>query len=119
MSGPAADRSPPNRGPRCIDRSHAGRELVRAASAPDATIIRQPHERARYGTAPYADQTTLRIDLSNCKDLLTLERDGREHLHGLAIRLRTRFLDAAIALDYRLGRPLHARRLRGMNPVGF
>jgi hypothetical protein len=93
------------------DKGYAGRELEQAAAALNATIIR-PRRKDEAGDQPHLAPIRQRIEsiFQTCKDLLTLERHGARTLDGLATRIRTRFLAlaAAIALNYRLGRPPRA-----------
>ena len=93
------------------DKGYAGRELERAAAELDATIVR-PHRKDEPGEGLHLAPIRQRIEsiFHTCKDLLTLERHGARTLHGLATRITTRFLalTAAIALNYRLGRPPRA-----------
>ena len=93
------------------DKGYAGRELEQLAAELDATIIR-PRRRDEKSDGPHLAPIRQRIEsiFQTCKDLLTLERHGARTLNGLATRIRTRFLalTAAIALNYRLGRPPRA-----------
>ena len=77
----------------------------------DATIIR-PRRTDEPADGFHLASIRQRIEsiFQTCKDLLTLERHGARTLHGLATRIRTRFLAlaAAISLNYRLGRPPRA-----------
>jgi hypothetical protein len=90
------------------DKGYSGRELEAAAAALDATIIR-PHRKHEAANGPHLAPIRQRIEsiLHTCKDLLTLERHGARTLHGLATRIKMRFLAlaAAISLNHRLGRP--------------
>ncbi len=73
-----------------------------------ATIMR-PRRKDERGRGPHLAPIRQRIEsiFWTCKDILTLERHGARTLHNLRVRLATRFtaLAAAIALNYRLGRP--------------
>jgi len=93
------------------DKGYAGREFERAAAELNATIIR-PRRKDEPGERLHLAPIRQRIEsiFQTCKDLLTLERHGARTLHGLTTRIRTRFLAlaAAIALNYRLGRPPRA-----------
>jgi len=93
------------------DKGYAGREFEHAADLLDATIIR-PHRKDEPGEGLHLAPIRQRIEsiFQTCKDLLTLERHGARTLQGLGTRIRTRFLAlaAAIALNYRLGRPPRA-----------
>jgi hypothetical protein len=93
------------------DKGYAGRDLEKAAAEPDATIVR-PRRKGEPGEGLHLAPIRQRIEsiFQTCKDLLTLERHGARTLHGLATRIRARFLAlaAAIALNYRLGRPPRA-----------
>jgi len=93
------------------DKGYAGREFERSATDLDATIIRPDRKDERRGK-PHLAPIRQRIEsiFQTCKDLLTLERHGARTLHGLGTRIKTRFpaLAAAIALNYRLGRPPRA-----------
>jgi hypothetical protein len=93
------------------DKGYAGREFETAAGLLDATIIR-PRRKDEPGEGPHLAPIRQRIEsiFQTCKDLLTLERHGARTLHGLATRIRSRFLalTAAIALNHRLGRPPRA-----------
>ena len=93
------------------DKGYAGREFESAASELDTTIIR-PRRKDEPAGGPHLAPIRQRIEsiFQTCKDLLTLERHGARTLHGLATRIKTRFLAlaAAIALNHRLGRPPRA-----------
>ena len=93
------------------DKGYAGRELEQAAAELDATIIR-PRRKDEPGQGLHLAPIRQRVEsiFQTCKDLLTLERHGARTLHGLGTRIRMRFLalTAAIALNYRLGRPARA-----------
>jgi len=93
------------------DKGYAGREFECAAAELNATIIR-PRRKDEPGKRPHLAPIRQRIEsiFQTCKDLLTLERHGARTLNGLGTRIRTRFLalTAAIALNYRLGRPPRA-----------
>ena len=93
------------------DKGYAGRELEQLAAELDATIIR-PRRKDEPADGLHLAPIRQRIEsiFQTCKDLLTLERHGARTLHGLGTRIRTRFLAlaAAIALNYRLGRPPRA-----------
>jgi hypothetical protein len=93
------------------DKGYAGRDFERAAAELDATIVR-PRRKGEPGEGLHLAPIRQRIEsiFQTCKDLLTLERHGARTLHGLATRIRARFLAlaAAIALNYRLGRPPRA-----------
>jgi len=93
------------------DKGYAGHEFEQAAAQLDATIIR-PRRRDEAAGGPQLAPIRQRIEsiFQTCKDLLTLERHGARTLHGLATRIKTRFLAlaAAIALNHRLGRPPRA-----------
>ena len=93
------------------DKGYAGRELEQAAAALNATIVR-PRRKDEAADGPHLAPIRQRIEsiFQTCKDLLTLERHGARTLNGLGTRIRTRFLalSAAIALNYRLGRPPRA-----------
>jgi hypothetical protein len=103
----------PRTGPLYVlgDKGYAGREFEQAAAELNATIIR-PRRKDEPGQALHLAPIRQRIEsiFQTCKDLLTLERHGARTLHGLGTRIRTRFLalTAAIALNYRLGRPPRA-----------
>jgi DDE family transposase len=89
------------------DKGYAGREFERSAAALDATIIR-PQRKDEPATGPHLAPIRQRIEsiFHTCKSLLTLERHGARTLHGLATRIKMRFLAlaAAISLNHRLGR---------------
>lgn len=93
------------------DKGYAGREFECSAAQLDATIIR-PHRKDEPAGGAYLAPIRQRIEsiFQTCKDLLTLERHGARTLHGLATRIKTRFLAlaAAISLNHRLGRPPRA-----------
>jgi hypothetical protein len=93
------------------DKGYAGRELEQATTALNATIVR-PRRKDEPAHGPQLAPIRQRIEsiFQTCKDLLTLERHGARTLHGLSTRIQTRFLalTAAIALNYRLGRPPRA-----------
>ena len=93
------------------DLGYAGREFEHSAAELDATIIR-PHRKSDGPGGPHLAPIRQRIEsiFQTCKDILTLERHGARTLHGLATRIKTRFLAlaAAIALNHRLGRPPRA-----------
>jgi hypothetical protein len=93
------------------DKGYAGREFEQLAAQLDATIVR-PRRKDEPGRGPHLAPIRQRIEsiFQTCKDLLTLERHGARTLHGLGTRIKTRFLalTAAIALNYRLGRPPRA-----------
>ena len=93
------------------DKGYAGREFEQQAATLAVTIVR-PRRRDEPGAGPHLAPIRQRIEsiFQTCKDLLTLERHGARSLHGLATRIRTRFLAlaAAISLNHRLGRPPRA-----------
>ena len=93
------------------DKGYAGREFEHAAAELDATIIR-PRRKDEPTGGPHLAPIRQRVEsiFQTCKDLLTLERHGARTLHGLATRIKSRFLAlaAAIALNHRLGRPPRA-----------
>jgi hypothetical protein len=93
------------------DKGYAGREFESAAACLNATIIR-PRRKDEPTGGPHLAPIRQRIEsiFQTCKDLLTLERHGARTLHGLATRIKIRFLAlaAAIALNHRLGRPPRA-----------
>ena len=93
------------------DKGYAGREFEQTAATLNATIVR-PRRRDETASGPHLAPIRQRIEsiFQTCKGLLTLERHGACSLHGLATRIRTRFLAlaAAIALNHRLGRPSRA-----------
>jgi hypothetical protein len=93
------------------DKGYTGREFENAAAELDATIIR-PRRKDEPGDGPRLAPIRQRIEsiFQTRKDPLTLERHGARTLDGLGTRIRTRFLalTAAIALNYRLGRPPRA-----------
>ena len=93
------------------DKGYAGRDFEHAATALQATIIR-PRRKDETPGGFHLAPIRQRIEsiFQTCKDLLTLERHGARTLHGLATRIKTRFLAlaAAIALNHRLGRPPRA-----------
>jgi hypothetical protein len=93
------------------DKGYAGREFEYSAAELNATIIR-PRRKDEPGQGPQLAPIRQRIEsiFQTCKDLLTLERHGARTLHGLATRLKIRFLalTAAISLNHRLGRPTRA-----------
>jgi hypothetical protein len=90
------------------DKGYAGREFAQAAKQQQATIIR-PKRRDETNPGPHLAPIRQRIEsiFQTCKDLLTLERHGARTLHGLHVRICSRFLalTAAISLNHRLGRP--------------
>jgi hypothetical protein len=93
------------------DKGYAGRDFEHAARELQATIIRprrKDETPGGYRLAPIRQR--IESIFQTCKDLLTLERHGARTLHGLATRIKTRFLAlaAAIALNHRLGRPARA-----------
>jgi hypothetical protein len=93
------------------DKGYAGREFETLAAQLDATIIR-PRRKDEPARGPHLAPIRQRVEsiFQTCKDLLTLERHGARTLHGLATRIKTRFLalTAAIALNHRLDRPPRA-----------
>lgn len=93
------------------DKGYAGRELEQAAAALQATIVR-PRRKDEPAPGPHLAPIRQRVEsiFQTCKDLLTLERHGARTLHGLATRIKTRFLAlaASISLNHRLGRPPRA-----------
>jgi hypothetical protein len=93
------------------DKGYAGRDFEHATAQLDATIVR-PRRKDEPAGGPHLAPIRQRIEsiFQTCKDLLTLERHGARTLHGLATRIKTRFLAlaAAIALNHRLGRPPRA-----------
>lgn len=93
------------------DKGYAGRQFEQAAARIDATIVR-PRRRDEPARGPHLAPIRQRVEsiFQTCKDLLTLERHGARTLHGLATRIKIRFLalTAAIALNHRLGRPSRA-----------
>jgi hypothetical protein len=93
------------------DKGYAGREFEQAAATLKATIAR-PHRKDEPGSGPHLAPIRQRIEsiFQTCKDLLTLERHGARTLHGLSVRISTRFLAlaASISLNHRLGRPSRA-----------
>jgi len=93
------------------DKGYAGREFEHAAADLDATVVR-PRRKDETGNGPHLAPIRQRIEsiFQTCKDLLSLERHGARTLNGLSTRIKTRFLAlaAAIALNYRLGRPPRA-----------
>jgi DDE family transposase len=93
------------------DKGYAGREFQHAAAELDATVVR-PRRKDETSDGLHIAPIRQRIEsiFQTCKDLLTLERHGARTLHGLGTRIKTRFLAlaAAIALNYRLGRPPRA-----------
>jgi Transposase DDE domain len=93
------------------DRGYAGTNFEQHASDLDATIIR-PRRHHEPGRGPHLAPIRQRIEsiFHTCKSLLTLERHGARTLHGLATRIKTRFLAlaAAVALNHRLSRPPRA-----------
>jgi Transposase DDE domain len=93
------------------DKGYAGRDFEQRAAELEATIIR-PRRKDEPGRGPHLAPIRQRVEsiFQTCKDLLTLERHGARTLHGLASRIKTRFLAlaAAIALNYQLGRPPRA-----------
>ena len=93
------------------DKGYAGREFEHSAAALNATIIR-PRRKDEPGHGRHLAPIRQRIEsiFQTCKDLLTLERHGARTLHGLATRIKIRFLAlaAAISLNHRLGRPSRA-----------
>jgi hypothetical protein len=100
-------------GPLCVvgDKGYAGRDFETLAAQLDATIIR-PRRKHEPTSGPHLAPIRQRVEsiFQTCKDLLTLERHGARTLHGLATRIKIRFLalTAAIALNHRLGRPPRA-----------
>ena len=93
------------------DKNYAGRDFAAAVSDLDATIVR-PRRKDEHGRGPHLAPIRQRIEsiFQTCKSLLTLERHRARTLHGLATRIRTRFLAlaAATSLNHRLGRPARA-----------
>jgi hypothetical protein len=93
------------------DKNYADRGFEHAASELDATIVR-PRRKDEPQDGLHLAPIRQRIEsiFQTCKDLLTLERHGARTLRGLGTRIRPRFLAlaAAIALNYRLGRPPRA-----------
>jgi hypothetical protein len=100
-------------GPLCVvgDKGYAGHQFETSARRLDATIIR-PRRKDEPAGGPHLAPIRQRVEsiFQTCKDLLTLERHGARTLHGLATRIKIRFLAlaAAIALNHRLGRPPRA-----------
>jgi hypothetical protein len=93
------------------DKGYAGREFEQAAAELNATIVRpRRKDEPRQGLHLAPIRQRIESIFQTCKDVLTLERHGARTLHGLGTRIRTRFLAlaAAIALNYRLGRPPRA-----------
>ena len=92
-------------------KGYAGQHFETAAGRLDATIIR-PRRKDEPAGGPHLAPIRQRVEsiFQTCKDLLTLERHGARTLHGLATRIKIRFLAlaAAIALNHRLGRPPRA-----------
>lgn len=93
------------------DKGYAGSEFEHAGAQLAATIVR-PRRRDEPGRGPHLAPIRQRIEsiFQTCKDLLSLERHGARTLHGLRVRLSSRFLAlaAAISLNHRLGRPPRA-----------
>jgi hypothetical protein len=93
------------------DKGYAGRDFEQAAAQLDATIVR-PRRKDEPGHGPHLAPIRQRVEsiFWTCKSLLSLEHHGARTLHGLATRIKTRFLalTAAIALNHRLGRPSRA-----------
>jgi hypothetical protein len=93
------------------DKGYAGREFEQAAARLDATIVR-PRRKDEPAGGPHLAPIRQRVEsiFQTCKDLLTLERHGARTLHGLATRIKIRFLalTAAISLNHQLGRPSRA-----------
>jgi len=93
------------------DKGYAGAEFEHAGAQLAATIVR-PRRRDEPGRGPHLAPIRQRIEsiFHTCKDLLTLERHGARTLHGLRVRISSRFLAlaAAISLNHRLGRPPRA-----------
>jgi hypothetical protein len=93
------------------DKGYAGAEFEQLAAKLNATIMR-PRRQDEPGSSPHLAPIRQRIEsiFQTCKGLLTLERHGARSLHGLATRIKTRFLalTAAISLNHRLGRPTRA-----------
>jgi hypothetical protein len=89
------------------DKGYAGTQFEHASAQLAATIIR-PRRRDELGRRPHLAPIRQRIEsiFHTCKDLLTLERHGARTLHGLRVRISSRFLAlaAAISLNHRLGR---------------
>jgi hypothetical protein len=85
------------------DKGYAGREFETLAAQLDATIIR-PRRKDEPARGPHLAPIRQRVEsiFQTCKDLLTLERHGARTLHGLATRIKIRFLalTAAIALNH-------------------
>ena len=100
-------------GPLCVvgDKGYAGHQFEASAGRLDATIIR-PRRKDEPAGGPHLAPIRQRVEsiFQTCKDLLTLERHGARTLHGLATRIKIRFLAlaAAIALNHRLSRPPRA-----------
>jgi Transposase DDE domain len=93
------------------DKGYAGHEFERLAAELEATIVHPPRKGEPAGGLHLAPiRQRIESIFQTCKDLLTLERHGARTLHGLATRIKTRFLAlaAAIALNHRLGRPPRA-----------
>jgi hypothetical protein len=93
------------------DKGYAGKDFQAHAAALDATIVR-PRRKDEPGRGLHLAPIRQRIEsiFWTFKDVLTLERHGARTLHALRTRLVCRFaaLTAAIALNYRLGRPTRA-----------
>ena len=90
------------------DKNFRGKDFEADLATLDATIMR-PRRKDECGRGPHLAPIRQRIEsiFWTCKDILTLERHGARTLANLRVRLAARFaaLTAAIALNYRLGRP--------------
>lgn len=90
------------------DKGYAGADFEADAAALGATVVR-PRRDDEDGAGPHLAPLRQRIESIywTAKDILTLERHGARTLRGLRARIASRFLAlaAAIALNYRLGRP--------------
>ena len=90
------------------DKNFRGQQFEADLAALEAKIMR-PRRKDEAGKGPHLAPIRQRIEsiFWTAKDILTLERHGARTLHNLRVRILTRFaaLAAAVALNYRLGRP--------------
>jgi hypothetical protein len=90
------------------DKGYAGADFEADAAALGATVVR-PRRKDEDGAGLHLAPLRQRIESIywTAKDILSLERHGARTLRGLRTRIASRLLAlaAAIALNYRLGRP--------------
>lgn len=93
------------------DKGYSGEKFKAGAAELGVSIIR-PRRKDEPGKGPHLAPLRQRVEsiFWTAKDILTLERHGARTLHGLRVRLASRFaaLAAAIALNHQLGLPPRA-----------